>query len=61
MSTPTPRDVPSTGRKVPPTTFVDHKERTLTTGDVLAGARGLPVLFAFFKVNCPTCQLSWPY
>jgi len=61
MSSPTPHDFPAPGSKAPGTTFVDPKGKTFTTRDVLADARGLPVLFAFFKVNCPTCQLSWPY
>jgi len=45
----------------PDAPFLDPDGKTLRTKDVLALAGGLPVLFAFFKVNCPTCQLTWPY
>ena len=46
---------------VPDVPFVTPDGKTLRTKDVLARAGGLPVLFAFFKVDCPTCQLTWPY
>jgi len=34
---------------------------TLSTTDVVARGRSLPVLLAFFKTSCPICQLTWPY
>ena len=33
----------------------------LSTPDVVARGRGLPVLLVFFKTSCPVCQLTWPY
>lgn len=34
---------------------------TLSTAEVVARGRGLPILLAFFKTTCPICQLTWPY
>jgi peroxiredoxin len=45
----------------PDAPFLDSAGKTLRTKDILSGAGGLPILLAFFKVNCPTCQLAWPY
>lgn len=33
----------------------------LSTADVVARGKGLPVLLVFFKTSCPICQLTWPY
>jgi peroxiredoxin len=49
------------GKKAPQTTFTDTSGRTLKLKDLLASSGSLPVLLAFFKVSCPTCQLTWPY
>ena len=50
-----------TGAPAPDAAFHDSAGKKLTTRAVLAGSKDLPTLFAFFKVNCPTCQLAWPY
>lgn len=47
--------------KAPDSEFRDEAGRPLETKDVLAKGGGLPTLLAFFKTNCPTCQLMWPY
>jgi peroxiredoxin len=46
------------GQKAPPFRLMstDGKERSLQEG-LAAG----PVLAAFFKVSCPTCQYTFPY
>jgi len=49
------------GTAAPDAPFLDASGKTLRTRDILGRAEGLPVLFAFFKVSCPTCQLAWPY
>jgi peroxiredoxin len=56
-----PEPPPRTGAPTPEATFLDTDGKERTTRDVLRGSNGLPTLFAFFKVNCPTCQLTWPY
>jgi peroxiredoxin len=55
-----PRSSASEGG-APDAPFLDSSGRKLRTKDLLEGAGGLPVLFAFFKVGCPTCRLAWPY
>lgn len=45
----------------PDAPFFDPGGKPLRTREVLARAGGLPVLFVFFKVSCPTCRLAWPY
>jgi peroxiredoxin len=49
------------GTAAPDAPFLDASGKTLRTKDILGRADGLPVLFAFFKVGCPTCKLAWPY
>jgi peroxiredoxin len=49
------------GSAAPATTFVDAEGTRRSVGDLLDRAAGLPVLLAFFKTGCPTCQLLWPY
>ena len=56
-----PETRPKIGAPAPDAAFHDPAGRKRTTRDVLAESKGLPTLFAFFKVNCPTCQLTWPY
>ena len=56
-----PETPPKIGAPAPDAAFHDPAGRKRTTRDVLAESKGLPTLFAFFKVNCPTCQLTWPY
>ncbi len=51
----------SPGTAAPDAPFLGLSGETLRTKDIVAGANGLPVLFAFFKVSCPTCKLAWPY
>jgi peroxiredoxin len=41
--------------------FVTTAGTTLSTSEVVARGKGLPVLLAFFKTSCPVCQLAWPY
>jgi len=52
---------PRIGAPAPDTTFLDATGAKRSTRDLLADAKGLPTLLAFFKVSCPTCQLAWPY
>jgi peroxiredoxin len=49
------------GSPAPDATFHSPDGRKRTTREILADSNGLPTLFAFFKVTCPTCQLTWPY
>ncbi len=49
------------GQAAPPAEFLDAAGRPLTLGELLRDAGGLPLLLAFFKTGCPTCQLLWPY
>ncbi len=49
------------GPAAPSTRFLDPSGKPLSLGDLLASSGGLPLLLAFFKVSCPTCQLTWPY
>jgi thiol-disulfide isomerase/thioredoxin len=58
LTTSTP---PRPGSPAPDAPFLDAAGRKRSTRDLLAGSKGLPTLFAFFKVSCPTCQLTWPY
>ena len=57
----TPSTPPRPGSPAPDAPFLDAAGRKRSTRDLLAGSKGLPTLFAFFKVSCPTCQLAWPY
>lgn len=52
---------PAPGKPAPAAIFVRPGGGSTTTADLLAGASGLPLLLAFFKVSCPTCRLTWPY
>ena len=56
-----PETPPRPGATAPDAPFLDAAGKKRSTRDVLVEARELPTLFAFFKVNCPTCQLTWPY
>jgi thiol-disulfide isomerase/thioredoxin len=56
-----PETTPKVGAPAPAATFFKAAGTELTTREVLGEAKGLPTLFAFFKVSCPTCQLAWPY
>jgi peroxiredoxin len=49
-----PRKMLETGALAPPVSFtgLDGAPRSLPAG---------PVVLAFFKVTCPTCQLAFPY
>ncbi len=49
------------GSAAPDSRFRTREGASLSTGDVVAAAHGLPVLLAFFKTSCPVCQLAWPY
>ncbi len=49
------------GTRAPQASFTDSAGRTLKLKDLLASSGSLPILLAFFKVTCPTCQLTWPY
>ncbi len=57
----TPTPCPGSEPRPPDASFLDAAGRKRSTREVLAGSKGLPTLFAFFKVSCPTCQLAWPY
>lgn len=46
------------GDLAPQVSFFDAAGREHSLGSLLAGG---PVLLAFFKVSCPTCQLTLPY
>ncbi len=46
------------GDLAPEVTFFDAMGREHTLTSLLAEG---PVLLAFFKVSCPTCQLTLPY
>jgi len=41
--------------------FLDATGSALTLAELLAMTEGLPLLLAFFKVDCPTSRLAWPY
>jgi thiol-disulfide isomerase/thioredoxin len=56
-----PEIPPRIGAPVPEAVFLDAAGAKRSTREILAGSKGLPTLFAFFKVSCPTCQLAWPY
>ncbi|MFI5120272.1 MAG: peroxiredoxin family protein [Thermoanaerobaculia bacterium] len=45
----------------PKVRFRTTEGAALTTAEVVARGRSLPVLLAFFKTSCPICQLTWPY
>ncbi len=47
--------------KAPDALFTRLDGTAARTRDLVADARGLPLLLAFFKTSCPTCRLTWPY
>jgi peroxiredoxin len=49
------------GQAAPEAPFLDSSGKPHSLKDLLTTAKGLPLLLAFFKVSCPTCQLTWPY
>lgn len=61
MSGSAPSPAASLGRPAPRAQFLDAAGASLTLGELLGRAGGLPLLLIFFKTGCPTCQLLWPY
>ncbi len=51
----------SQATKAPSATFLTEHDRATSLSDLIQNDAGLPTLFAFFKVSCPTCRLTWPY
>ena len=49
------------GLRAPRASFTAPSGETLDTARLLAGSGGRPTLLVFFKVNCPDCQMDWPY
>ena len=46
------------GSKAPPFQIQDTGGKSHSLAQILAGG---PAVVAFFKVNCPTCQLTFPF
>ncbi len=61
MSETSPVSALAPGPAAPSAPLVDAAGKTRSVADLLASSGGLPLLLAFFKVSCPTCQLTWPY
>ncbi len=61
MSGSAPSSAVAPGRPAPHADFLDAAGAPLTLDELLGRAAGLPLLLAFFKTGCPTCQLLWPY
>jgi cytochrome c biogenesis protein CcmG/thiol:disulfide interchange protein DsbE len=51
----------SAGSAAPDTRFRTPAGGALSTSEVVAKGKGLPVLLAFFKTSCPVCRMTWPY
>jgi peroxiredoxin len=49
------------GSPAPQTPFLDAAQNRIGLSELLAKTNKLPLLLVFFKVDCPTCQLAWPY
>ena len=46
----------SQATKAPSATFLTEHDRATSLSDLIQNDAGLPTLFAFFKVSCPTCR-----
>jgi peroxiredoxin len=51
-------ETPTSGELAPPISLKDMKGQTVTLEDAMKNG---PVVAAFFKISCPTCQFTFPF